>query len=196
MDAYPPLVRRSPVRAARICRPGSAARAQPTFDSPAVDVMTDLTQTAAVVVEPHATMELAHSYMMRRGVRMLLALDKDDNLTGIVTANDILGERPVSLVRDQRIRYSDILVSDVMTSADRLEAFEMRHVMAAKVGHIVTSLQQSRRHHALVVQHGEDGQPEIRGIFSLSQIARQLGVPLQLPEAAGSFAEIEAALAG
>jgi hypothetical protein len=34
----------------------------------------------------------------------------------------------------------------------------------------------------------------VRGIFSLSQIARQLGVPLQLPEVADSFAEIEAAL--
>ena len=77
----------------------------------------------------------------------------------------------------------------------RLDAFEMRHVEKAKVGHIVSSLQQSRRNHALVVQHDADGQSEIRGIFSLSQIARQLGVPLQLPEAAGSFAEIEAALA-
>lgn len=193
MDAYPPLASRASVGAARLCRPDSA-RTQATFDSPAVDVMTDLTQVAAVVIEPQATMESAHSYMMRRGVRMLLALDKDENLAGIITANDILGERPVSLVRDQRIRHSDILVSDVMTPAARLDAFEMRHVARANVGHIISSLQQLRRHHALVVQHGDDGQPEIRGIFSLSQIARQLGVPLQLPEAAGSFAEIEAAL--
>ena len=81
-----------------------------------------------------------------------------------------------------------------MTPAGRLDAFEMRRVAAATVGQIVSSLQLSRRHHALVVQQGEDGQPEVRGIFSLSQIARQLGMPLQLPEAAGSFAEIEAAL--
>jgi hypothetical protein len=70
----------------------------------------------------------------------------------------------------------------------------MRHVSNARVGHIVSSLQQSRRHHALVVQHDAEGRPEVRGIFSLSQIARQLGMPLQLPEGAGSFAEIEAAL--
>lgn len=195
MSAYPPLARAG-VGAARICRPDPAARPQPTFDSPAIDVMTDLTQTAAVVTDPQANMELAHSYMMQRGVRMLLAVDQDDNLAGIITADDILGERPVSLVREQRIKHSDILVSDVMTPAARLDAFEMRHVASAKVGHIVSSLQQSRRHHALVVQRGADGQPEIRGIFSLSQIARQLGVPLQLPQAAGSFAEIEAALAG
>jgi CBS-domain-containing membrane protein len=195
MEAYPPLPSRASVGAARICRPDSA-RTHPTFDSPAVDVMTDLTQVAAVVIDPQASMEAAHAYMMQRGVRMLLAVDRDENLAGIITANDILGERPVSLVRDQRIRHADILVADVMTPAGRLEAFEMRQVAKAKVGHIVASLQQSRRNHALVVQHRADGQPEIRGIFSLSQVARQLGMPLQLPEAAGSFAEIEAALAG
>ena len=195
MDAYPPLARRATPGVARICRPVST-HGNLTFDSPALEVMTDLTQVAAVVIEPQASMELAHSYMMRRGVRMLLAVDKDENLAGIITSSDILGEKPVSLVRDQRIHHSDILVSDVMTPADRLDAFELRHVEAAKIGHIVASLQQSRRHHALVMQLGADGRPEIRGIFSLSQIARQLGVPLQLPEAAGSFAEIEAALAG
>ena len=56
------------------------------------------------------------------------------------------------------------------------------------------SLQQARRHHALVVQTSSDGRREVRGIFSLSQIARQLGEPLQLPSEAKSFAEIEAAL--
>jgi len=194
MDAYPPLASRLALGSARICRPDSARR-QVTLDSPAADVMTDLTQVAAVVIEPQATMELAHSYMMQRGVRMLLALDKDEKLAGIITANDILGERPVSLAREQRIRHSDILVADLMTPAKRLDAFEMRKVVTARVGHIVSSLQESRRHHALVVQQGEDGLPEVRGLFSLSQIARQLGMPLQLPEAAGSFAEIEAALA-
>jgi CBS-domain-containing membrane protein len=194
MDAYPPLASRLALGSARICRPDSARR-QVTLDSPAVDVMTDLTQVAAVVIEPQATMELAHSYMMQRGVRMLLALDKDEKLAGIITATDILGERPVSLAREQRIRHSDILVADLMTPARRLDAFEMRKVVTARVGHIVSSLQESRRHHALVVQPGEDGLAEVRGLFSLSQIARQLGMPLQLPEAAGSFAEIEAALA-
>ena len=195
MDAYPPLASRIALGAAHICRPG-AAQKQVTLDSPAAEVMTDLTQVAAVVIDPQSTMDLAHVTMMQRGVRMLLALDKDEALAGIITATDILGERPVELVRERRIRHSDILVADVMTPAERLDAFEMRHVATARVGHIVSSLQEARRHHALVVQHNAEGQPEVRGIFSLTQIARQLGMPLQLPEAAGSFAEIEAALAG
>src|SRR5258706_10314505 len=102
MDAYPSLPSSACLGAARICRPGTG-RSQVTLDSPAIDVMTDLTQVAAVVIEPQAAVELAHSYMMQRGVRMLLAIDMDDTLAGIVTATDILGERPVSLVRERRI---------------------------------------------------------------------------------------------
>lgn len=194
MDDYLPLAGRPLQGAARICRPDSG-RTQATLESPAVDVMTDLTQVAAVVIDPQAPMDVAHGYMMQRGVRMLLALDKDETLAGIITATDLLGERPVALVRDQRVHHSDILVADLMTPASRLQTIDMRHVSTARVGHIVSSLQQSRRHHALVVQHDADGRPEVRGIFSLSQIARQVGMPLQLPDAAGSFAEIEAALA-
>jgi CBS domain-containing protein len=193
MHDYLALASRPLQGAARICRPDTG-RSKVTLDSPAIDVMTDLTQVAAVVIDPQATMELAHGYMMQRGVRMLLAMDKDDTLAGIITATDLLGEKPVALVRDQRVHHADILVSDLMTPASRLQAIDMRHVSNARVGHIVSSLQQSRRHHALVVQHDAEGRPEVRGIFSLSQIARQLGMPLQLPEGAGSFAEIEAAL--
>lgn len=194
MDDYLPLAGRPLQGAVRICRPDSG-RTQVTLESPAVDVMTDLTQVAPVVVDPQAPMDVAHDYMMLRGVRMLLALDMDETLAGIITATDLLGEKPVAVVRDQRVHHSDILVADLMTPASRLQAIDMRHVATARVGHIVSSLQQSRRHHALVVQHDAEGRPEVRGIFSLSQIARQLGMPLQLPEAAGSFAEIEAALA-
>jgi hypothetical protein len=35
----------------------------------------------------------------------------------------------------------------------------------------------------------------VRGIFSITQIARQLGLPIHAPEIARTFAEIEAVLA-
>ena len=178
----------------RICRP---EQGQPgvTMDSPAMLVMTDLKRVAAAVVSPHDSMDAAHAHMMQRGVRMLLVVDGTQDLAGIITATDILGEKPVSVARDRRIRHADIRVSDLMTPAERLDAFDMHTVQAARVGQVVASLQRARRHHALVIQRTAEGGSEVRGIFSLSQIARQLGVPLALPGQAGSFAEIEAALA-
>jgi CBS-domain-containing membrane protein len=178
----------------RVCRP---EQGQPgvSLDSPALLVMTDLKQVAAAVISPQDSMDQAHAFMVQRGVRMLLAVGDQQQLAGIITTNDILGEKPVEVAHERRIRHGEILVADVMTPADRLEAFDMRTVQSAHVGQVVASLQQARRHHAIVVQTSSEGVREVRGIFSLSQIARQLGVALQLPAEAKTFAEIEARLA-
>jgi hypothetical protein len=93
------------------------------------------------------------------------------------------------------VRHSEVLVADVMTPANRLDAFDLQTVQGACVGNVVASLQRARRHHALVTQRNSGGGVEVCGIFSLSQIARQLGTPLQSPEGADTFAEIGAALA-
>lgn len=182
------------IGAISVCRP-EQGRPDVTLDTSALLVMTDLKRVQAAVTSPQDTMDQAHAFMIQRGVRMLLAVDGRQNLAGIVTSNDILGEKPVAVAQERRMRHSDILVADVMTPAERLEAFDMHAVQSARVGQVVASLMHARRHHALVVQTRPDGQREVRGIFSLSQIARQLGMALQLPSEAKSFAEIEAALA-
>lgn len=178
----------------RLCRP---EQGQPgvTLESSALLVMTDLKRVAAAVISPQDTVDHAHAFMAQRGVRMLIAVGEQQDMVGIITTNDILGEKPVAVAQERRIRHDELLVGDIMTPADRLDAFDMHVVQSARVGQIVASLQQARRHHALVVQTGADGRREVRGIFSLTQIARQLGMPLQLPAEANSFAEIEAALA-
>jgi CBS-domain-containing membrane protein len=177
----------------RVCRP---EQGQPsvTMDSPALLVMTDLKRVAAAVTSPQDTMDQAHAFMIQRGVRMLLVIGERQTMAGILTTNDVLGEKPVAIAQERRIRHGDILVADVMTPADRLEAFDMHAVQSARVGQVVASLQKAGRHHALIVQTASDGVREVRGLFSLLQIARQLGVALQLPSQAKSFAEIEAAL--
>ncbi|MCG2594890.1 CBS domain-containing protein [Ramlibacter sp. XY19] len=178
----------------RICTPTQGAT-EVTLDSSALLVMTDLKRVAAAVISPQATMEAAEAFMFQRGVRMLLVTEADQGLAGIVTTNDVLGEKPLAVARERRLRHSEILVADVMTPAERLEAFDMHELRTARVGQVVASLREAGRHHALVVQTSPAGEREVRGIFSLSQIARQLGMPLQLKEHAHSFAEIEAALA-
>lgn len=196
MNSYPALAARTVLHApVSVCR---LQQDQPvtTMDSPALDVMTDLKRVVAAVVSPATSIDDAERFMMRRGVRMLLVLDEEEVLAGIVTATDIMGERPVTLAHERGVRHSEILVGDVMTPAQRLDAFELDQVRRARVGNVVTSLQQHRRHHALVTQADGRGGLEVRGIFSLSQIARQIGTALALPDAADSFAEIEAALAG
>lgn len=68
-----------------------------TIDSPAVDVMTDLIRVTAVIILAGDSVDEAHRRMIQRGVRLLLVVDQDRRVHGVITANDVLGEKPVRL---------------------------------------------------------------------------------------------------
>ncbi len=162
-----------------------------TLESSALDVMTDLRHSDAAVIEPHASMEFANSYMIQRGVRSLLVLNQDHSFRGIITATDILGEKPLRFIQDRRVKHDEILVSDIMTSLDHLEVFSIEEVQNAKVGHVVASLRDTGRQHILVLENNTDKKLSVCGIFSLTQIERQLGVAISSTKVAANFAEIE-----
>ena len=164
-----------------------------TLESPALEVMTDLRHMHAAVIEPQVTMESANAYMLQRGVRSLLVLNQDRALGGLITATDILGEKPLRFSEERRVKHHDILVSDIMTPLDRLEAIPFEEARHAKVGHVISSLRDSGRQHTLVIDKLL-GKVQVCGIFSLSQIEKQLGAPIESTGVANSFAEIEATL--
>ena len=175
----------------------SGARVQ--ADSLATDVMTDLRNVAAVVTHSVAGVNEAHQAMIAHGVRALFVVDEQGTVLGIITSTDILGEKPVQLAQQRGARHDEILVRDLMTPADLLEAISFEEVMQARVGDIVATLRRSGRQHALVIESAPAGAASptlfVRGIFSLTQIARQLGLPPQPGHTvARTFAEIEAAI--
>ncbi|PTQ78137.1 CBS domain protein [Nitrosomonas oligotropha] len=164
------------------------------FDSPALEVMTDLRQIQAAVIAPSTTMEVANTYMMQRGVRTLLVMNDDNSLAGIITATDILSEKPMRFIQERGVKHSEILVMDMMTPLDKLEAIPLEEVSHARVGNIVASLRESGRLHALVIDENTIGLPRICGIFSWTQIEKQLGTVIPPNNVAKSFAEIESTL--
>jgi CBS-domain-containing membrane protein len=164
-------------------------------DSPAIEVMTDLRRIPSALISPGDTLEAANQLMILRGVRMLLVSDPQRRMIGLLTATDLLGEKPIQIVQGRGIRYSDVAVGDVMVPLDRIDAMDIGDVHGAAVGHVVATLKQCGRQHAVVVETDAAGHRWIRGVFSASQIARQLGIPIQIIEIARTFHEIEAALA-
>lgn len=165
------------------------------LDDAATTVMTDLTRVTAVICLPGDTVDEAHRRMIQRGVRLLLVVDQDRKVVGLITATDVLGEKPVLAASQRGLRRDEVLVRDVMTPQERLEVLGMAEVAAAKVGHIVATLQKAGRQHAMVVEYDAKGRQTVRGLFSITQVARQLGVAIQTSEIARSFSEIEASLA-
>ncbi|MEK7360733.1 MAG: CBS domain-containing protein [Pseudomonadota bacterium] len=157
--------------------------------------MTDLRQIPAATIDVEAPLDAANRFMIRRGVRLLLVSDDEHQVLGLITSNDILGEKPVRFALERGIKRPEIRVRDIMTPCEQLEVLDYVDLIHAEVGHIVATLQYAGRQHALVIDMGGDGKTQtVRGIYSASQIARQLGVAIQTTEVAKTFAEIGAAL--
>lgn len=174
-------------------------------ESPAAHVMTDLTRVAPATIRPQAPLAAANQFMITRAVRLLLVTDDHENVLGLITATDILSEKPMRAATDLGVRRDELTVADVMTPAELIEVIAYADVEGARVGHVLETLRRAGRQHALVVDHDEipSGRPltpptrrtMVRGIFSISQIARQLGVALpSAGEVARTFSEIESAI--
>ena len=180
--------------------------------SPAVDVMTDFAHVRPLTTGPDTPIDDALEHMKRVGVRLLLVEDADRKIVGIVSSYDIQGENPIKLVQESRISRAEIRVSDIMTPHADIEALHMLSVRNAEVGHIVATLRALEQRHLLVVQsadeHGEPADDEaipsmgsgtqlVRGLFSSTQIGRQLRVDVdEIMTPAHSLAEMQRGMAG
>lgn len=168
-------------------------------DSAALLVMTDLSQVPSATITADASLEDANQSMLVRGVRALFVVGNANananDMVGLVTSIDVLGEKAVLVAQKRRSKRSDLRVADVMVPVEQVEALSMEAVKRASVGNIVTTLKLDGRAHAIVVGQGQGGHQTVLGIFSASQIARQLGVQIQSQEIARTFAEIEAVIA-
>jgi CBS-domain-containing membrane protein len=165
------------------------------LSDPAISVMTDLSKVSVVSVRAKTSMDMANAKMIRYGVRTLLVLDDNDQVAGLLTASDVLGEKPMRFLQNMGGTHADIMVRDIMTTQRELEVLKIEDVQKAQVGQIVASLKKSHRQHVLVVAEGVDGKQAVCGLFSITQIARQLGAQVQSFELAHTFAEIEAVIA-
>ncbi len=165
------------------------------LSDPALSVMTDLTKVSVVSVRAKTPMDRANAKMIRYGVRMLLVLDDNEQVAGLLTASDVLGEKPMRFLQNMGGTHADIMVRDIMSTQRELSVLKIETVQQAKVGDIVASMKKSNRQHALVAVEGADGRQVVCGLFSITQIARLLGAQVQSFELARTIAEIEAAIA-
>jgi len=191
----------TPIASAKLETGASFHRTERTFDlikldDPAVAVMTDLKKVSALTIAEKAPIDAAATRMKHRGVRLLLVVNDDDTVVGLITSTDLHGAKPIQYIQKHGGTYHDILVQDIMTPQDRLEVICMDDINRTRVGNIVATLKQAGRSHALVVdRHERENKQVIRGIISASQIARQLDIEIPTTEIAKTFAEIEALLA-
>ena len=165
-------------------------------DAPAVNVMTDLKYASMITIDPDDSIDTALQIMIHAGVRLLVVLALDNSLLGLITGHDIMGEKPLSLITKGNIRREEIQVKDIMTPRSELNPLNMYDVEHASVKDIIRVLHMAGRQHAFVVEEDKDDQSySLRGIFSITQIGRQIGVEITADDHVQSFAEFEQLLA-
>jgi CBS domain-containing protein len=179
----------------------SMAQAQPQsstsvrLESPALEVMTDLTQVRAATTHPATSLAQAEQMMIYQGVRMLFVVSDMPALEGLITTTDLSGDRAMRIVSERKLRHDELCVADVMTPLSMLDAIDHERMRSATVGNVIATLKRFGRNHLLVVQAATAQTPlRVRGVISRAQIERQLGAAIDITQIASSFSEIERAL--
>src|SRR5215469_16029053 len=86
-----------------------------TPSSPAFDAMTDLRHVTPATIELDASLNKAEERMKHTQVRLLFVLDEARRLLGLVTLNDIHGERPLRVQQQLGVTHAELRVKDIMT---------------------------------------------------------------------------------
>ena len=174
----------------------SIAQARPwqsvpvTLASPAIEVMTDLTQVKTATTLPSTSLHQVEQEMIFQGVRLLFVVKDMPIILGLITATDLQSDRPLRQAEEKQLRRDELSAADVMTPLAELDAIDFDQLRIAFVSNLVETLKRVGRQHLLVVDRPEAGPERVRGVISRTQIERQLGQTLEVTEVATSFAEL------
>jgi CBS domain-containing protein len=169
--------------------------AVPLMDTdPAVTVMVDFANTCPLTVDPGRSIDTALQDMIGGGVRTLLVMTKG-HVTGLITAYDIQGQKPLQFLRGSdcihpNCRHQDIEVADIMIPLEALPTLKLADVLKARIGDILETFRETRQTHLLVTDRQDDQHTVVRGLISRTRIEQRLGISPILASAARTEQEL------
>ncbi|MCC2617135.1 CBS domain-containing protein [Aestuariibacter halophilus] len=161
-----------------------------SLSSSALTIFTDFKRQMPLVVDRHMKAVELERLMKQSHVKMKLVLDEQGQFIGIVSLAD-LSEQEIMKHIAKGIAREDLVVEDFMQPKAKLMCFDYHQLVRSTVGDIVQTLKDSGQHHCLVLDRKHH---EIRGVISVSDVARTLRLPLDI-QARPSFAELSRLLA-
>ncbi|MEG3765435.1 CBS domain-containing protein [Alteromonas sp. 14N.309.X.WAT.G.H12] len=161
-----------------------------TLQSPATAVFTDFKEHLPLVIGCNVKALELERLMKQSHVKMKIVLDNKDEFAGIITLHDITEQAMMQKVA-QGMSREELTVADFMRPKSTIQSFDYEHIMTSTVGDIVETLKDNGQQHCLVVDRKEQ---VIRGIISVSDIARELRLPLDI-QAQPSFAALSNVIA-
>ena len=147
---------------------------QVKLNDPATAVMIDFSQRSFFKVGPDEQVDDVLSKMKHAGLRAAFVMDgKSDKLLGMITAYDIMGEKPLRYLQSAGFtEHKDIYVSDIMEPIREMFALDFAEVEKATVQSVLEVLQKSGHTHLPVVEKKEGEELHLRGLFSSAKALR------------------------
>jgi hypothetical protein len=170
---------------------------------PAITLFTDLRVSPSVVVPAGEPLPATLRLMQHAGVRMAFVSDPRGGISGLVTAADLQGERPMLVAQARGVGHHDLSVAEVMTPASQWVTIDADHLHHAEVGDIVATFLACGARYLIVTEIARDSsgllnnlpRTVVRGLYSANRVERALGHPIGEEIRSRSFADLAAALA-
>ena len=142
---------------------------------PALSVMTDFRERTSITVSENAAIEEALEHMKHTGVRCAFAVEDDRRVVvGLITAYDIMSEKPIRHVRAVAGRWRDVLVRDIMQNIQDWRVADIREIERLTVADLVQVFGDPSTTHVPVVEVTDRGERKLRGLLSAARVKRLL----------------------
>ena len=142
---------------------------------PAVSVMTDFRERPSVTVVETASIDAALVHMKHAGVRSAFVIDHAHNkVVGLVTAYDIMSEKPMRFMQSLATPRSEVVVRDIMQPIADWRVADIKDIERATVSSVATMFEETRLTHVPVIGPGESGGRQLCGLLSAARVRRLL----------------------
>jgi CBS domain-containing protein len=140
--------------------------------------MTDFRERASVTVAERATIDAALERMKHNGVRCAFVIDEAQRVVvGLITAYDLMGEKPMRHMDSTRSRRSDVRVQDIMHGIQDWRVADIRDIERTTVASVARVFDESGLTHIPVMEALDTGEPRLRGLLSAAKVKRLLSRP-------------------
>jgi CBS domain. len=113
--------------------------------------------------------------MKHTGVRCAFVVDeKKDAVVGMLTAYDILGEKPQQHMRFTGISHDNVLVKDIMQKISDWRVTDIKDIEQSTVEDILEIFNETGVTHLPVMETTESNEQRLRGLLSFAKVKRLL----------------------
>jgi CBS domain-containing protein len=145
-------------------------------DDEALSVMIDFRSRSSVTVLENDNIDNALEHLKHTGVRCAFVVDtrQKQAVVGMLTAHDVLGEKPQQHNHFYGGERGDIQVKDIMQKMGEWRVADLQEIEQSTVEDILNIFNKTGLTHLPVIETVNGSQARLRGLFSFAKIKRLL----------------------